>query len=61
MIDRPEVGSYAAAVDVLGWCHSESGVDSRTRDALYALLEYVCAVDERLRDVMEHNELSRGL
>ena len=29
--------------------------------ALEALLDYVTDVDERLGDVMEHNELSRGL
>jgi len=48
MIEFPELGSYEAAVDALGWCHSDSGVDSRTRDALEAILAYAHHVEDRL-------------
>ena len=60
MYNQPEVRSYAAAVDALEWCHSESGVDSRTRDALEAILAYAHSVDEKLDRTLEVNELWDG-
>jgi len=59
-INQPWPGTYEAAVDALGWCHSESGVDSRTRDALEAILDYAHHIEERLDRTREVNELWDG-
>ena len=50
--------SYKYADTALDW--AEESVDGRTYDALKAILDYAHAVDEKLREVMEHNKLGDG-
>ena len=51
---------YRQAKQAIDWVRL-TDADRSITDALELVLEYARAVAERLRDVMEHNELSRGL
>ena len=51
---------YRQAKQAIDWARLADDAGAMA-DALELVLEYARAVAERLRDVMEHNELGRGL